>query len=214
MLSFPRQVLFVVSLLATLSSLAEGARAAGLFGMIETASADFTPFPKWTELLKRFFIEKGHREGNCASKEFNACHYARWQKFMDTVRDSPKDQQMSEVNRFMNEAKYIVDPINWGVNDYWATPGQFFEKDGDCEDYAIAEYLTLRALGWPAEQMRVVILQDMNLKVAHAILAVRHEGRNMVLDDQIAMVIEDHRIVHYRPIYSLNEEGWWRHRAP
>ena len=42
----------------------------------------------------------------------------------------------------MNRSPYIVDPINWGVKDYWESPGQFFSRKGDCEDYAIAKYLT------------------------------------------------------------------------
>ncbi|MBM3489300.1 MAG: hypothetical protein FJX68_02450 [Alphaproteobacteria bacterium] len=37
-----------------------------------------------------------------------------------------------------------------GVEDYWATLAEFFDKHGDREDYAIAKYLTLKAAGVPA----------------------------------------------------------------
>ena len=48
----------------------------------------------------------------------------------------------------------------WGVMDYWETPAEFFQKSGDCEDFAIAKYFALRDLGFPASQMRIVVLKD------------------------------------------------------
>ena len=112
----------------------------------------------------------------------------------------------------MNRSPYIIDPINYGVPDYWATPVQFFVKDGDCEDYAITKYLSLRSLGWPAEKMRIVVLQDMNLNIAHAVLVVQLNGKGYVLDNQISQLVTDDQILHYRPIYSINENAWWLHR--
>ncbi|KAF0137868.1 MAG: hypothetical protein FD153_1595 [Rhodospirillaceae bacterium] len=38
---------------------------------------------------------------------------------------------MAEVNWFINAARYIVDPINWCINNYLEIPGQFFDKDFD-----------------------------------------------------------------------------------
>ena len=112
----------------------------------------------------------------------------------------------------MNKHPYITDPVNWGVDDYWASIGQFFAKDGDCEDYAIAKFYTLRELGWDNDQMRIVVLQDLNLRVAHAILVVQAGERTLVLDNQINQVVEAAAIRHYRPIFSLNETHWWLHR--
>jgi predicted transglutaminase-like cysteine proteinase len=89
---------------------------------------------------------------------------------------------------------------------------QFFTKDGDCEDYAIAKYLTLRALGWKADTLRIVVLQDMNLRIAHAILSVYYKGKILLLDNQIAQVVDSRNVRHYQPIYSVNENGWWRLR--
>ncbi len=183
---------------------------AELFGKQETPYADLRPFPKWTGVLERYFKELGQREGNCASPEFNRCHYKEWMAFIETVRALPRDRQLEQVNTFFNRRRYIVDPINWGVADYWETPGQFFAKNGDCEDYAIAKYMTLRDLGWEIGDMRVVVLQDMNLNLVHAVLAVSFGGRTLILDNQLTVMVEHKRIKHYRPIYAVNEDGWWR----
>ena len=61
--------------------------------------------------------------------------------------------------------------------------------------------------------MRLVILQDENLNVAHAILAVRLDDQNFILDNQVDAVLPDTQILHYRPVYSINESAWWLHRV-
>ncbi len=119
---------------------------------------------------------------------------------------------LSEVNAFMNRSTYIIDPVNWGVPDYWATPTEFFMKDGDCEDYAISKYITLKRMGVPKNSMRLVIVQDENLRIAHAVLSVKMGDKLMILDNQVDAVMEQKRIHHYRPVYSINEQAWWLHR--
>ena len=119
---------------------------------------------------------------------------------------------MRKVNSYLNQAHYILDIVNWGVEDYWASPYQFARKDGDCEDYAIAKFMSLRLLGFSNDQMRIVVLRDLNLKVAHAILVVDLNGTKYVLDNQIHDVVPASIIHHYQPIYSVNETHWWLFR--
>lgn len=182
------------------------------FGTLEVKRDDLAPFPKWTTALKRYFEERGRQPGSCQDPRFNQCHWQEWQKLLGDLAGQPKQAQLDAVNRFMNQYKYITDPINWGVDDYWESPAQFLSRFGDCEDYAIAKFLSLRALGWPNEVLRVVVLQDLNLKIPHAILIVNVDGRQLVLDNQIPQVVEAATIRHYRPIYSVNETSWWLHR--
>ena len=183
-----------------------------LFGTAATRYEGLTPFPKWTGALERYFARRGNLPGDCNESRFNQCHFQRWQDLKAELAGQSPDTQLRRINDFMNRYRYILDPINWGVKDYWASPDQFFAKFGDCEDYAIAKYFSLRALGWPAEMLRIVVLQDLNLNIAHAVLVVEHDGKSLVLDNQIAIVVEQSRIHHYRPIYSVNETGWWRHK--
>ncbi|MFC3230905.1 transglutaminase-like cysteine peptidase [Marinibaculum pumilum] len=170
------------------------------------------PFPKWTSALERYFKERGRTDGSCTDKTFNRCHWEEWQKMLADLKGKKDLKQLRAVNAFFNDRPYITDPINWGIEDYWAAPGQFLTKDGDCEDYAIAKYLSLRALGWPPEDLRLVVLQDLNLRIPHAILIVRFAGRYLILDNQIKQVVDQSAIRHYKPIYSLNESAWWLHR--
>lgn len=111
----------------------------------------------------------------------------------------------------MNSAPYIEDINNCGQTDYWATPGQFFDRSGDCEGFAISKFLTLRELGFANEQMRIAVLQDTNLNLVHAVLLVYNNDVAYLLDNQIDQVVRADTVKHYRPDYSLNETRWWRH---
>jgi len=111
----------------------------------------------------------------------------------------------------------VTDSSNWGRKDYWATPGEFLTRFGDCEDYAIVKYLSLRALGIPDKNLRVVAVKDLNLKTGHAVLMVifkdkkTKKNRYLVLDNQIKQVVDSRKIRHYQPVFSINRTSWWRH---
>lgn len=176
-----------------------------LFGTREIASSNLKLFPKWRGVMERFVEEKG----GCASP---LCDQEYWKRLLDSLAGVDRRTQIDTINREMNEKLYIIDPINWGVPDYWATPFQFGRKNGDCEDYAIAKFMALRALGFENPEMRIVVLNDLNLGIAHAILVVYVDGRALVLDNQIKSVVPADSIRHYQPVYSVNEDGWWLHR--
>lgn len=197
---------------AATASLAAPAARPSIFNSTEVPNGNLKPFPKWTTMLQREIDERGKVDGSCQATRFNKCHYKEWQTFVAGLAGRPLQQQLDDVNRFMNRVRYIIDPKNWGMKDYWATPQQFFSKDGDCEDYAIAKFLTLKRAGVDASRMRIVILQDLNLRVAHAVLAVFTDAGVKILDNQIRQVVDERKIRHYRPIFSINETGWWLHR--
>ncbi len=184
-----------------------------LFGTAETRVDNHRPFPKWTGMLDRYFADAGAKPGFCTSRFFNNCHAKRWAELVDKLKGRDLTSQLNGVNSFMNQARYTVDSINWGVHDYWATPGQFLAKFGDCEDYAIAKFLTLKRLGVDTRKMRIVVLQDLNLRIPHAVLAVYTEGGITILDNQVNNTIQASAIRHYHPIFSINEEAWWLHRT-
>lgn len=210
------RVFLVLGLLALSSTATPASHASEnlrLFGTHEVRSANLKPFPKWTGMLERYFDQVELPEGSCSAMTFNKCHLERWQAFLGGLGELTVHQQLEAINGFMNEAPYIADIRNWGVDDYWATPGQFFVRFGDCEDYAISKYMSLRSLGVPVEHMRIAVVQDLNLGVAHAVLVVYVDGEGYVLDNQIEQVIAQSKVHHYRPYYTINENAWWLHKS-
>lgn len=206
-------LLLLTALLLVGGEVQAAAPKAGLFGSRETPHKDLKPFPKWTGVLDKYFAAQ-KKEADCKKGAFQKCSWADWGKMLTQAEKQDPMTQLTTVNQFMNKHKYVVDPINWGVKDYWAVPDEFRKKFGDCEDYSIAKYMSLRALGWNPKDMRVVVLKDMNLKAMHAVLAVRYKNKDYILDNQISIVVDHKRIKHYRPIFSVSEESWWRHKMP
>lgn len=184
----------------------------GIFSTRTTQSSNIAMFPKWGGALSRYFSERQLADAPCTSTLFNQCHLKEWKEFLASQKGKSKLSQVRAVNAYMNRQRYFTDPRNYGVKDYWATPAQFFKRNGDCEDYAIAKFMSLRALGFTNKDMRIVVLQDMNLRVGHAILVVHLDGQALVLDNQVRSVVPAETIRHYRPIYSINEHNWWLHR--
>ncbi|HEY7687657.1 MAG TPA: transglutaminase-like cysteine peptidase [Dongiaceae bacterium] len=202
--------LAILALLAAAAGHAAQAASAGaadsIFGTKELHSNNLNMFPKWRDTLQRFQAEMK----NCGG---SACKTDEWLGFLDKIRNLPPEEQIRAVNREMNDKPYVTDPVNWHMADYWATPLQFLRKDGDCEDYAISKYMALKALGFPTDELRIVVLQDTNLNIPHAILVVYFGGRALVLDNQVSGIVPAESIHHYQPYYSINEDGWWLHRS-
>lgn len=184
-----------------------------IFGTKEIKAHSLKKFKKWNGAISRYSKEKPNELKKCQPTTTNPCHTARWRIFLKQIAKLPKKDQLVQVNAYMNRWAYQVDPVLWNKKDYWATPLQFMYKTGDCEDYAISKYISLLHLGFSPDQMRVVVLQDLNLKIPHAILVVYVDGQPLVLDNQIKQVVHASRIRHYKPIYSINERNWWLHRS-
>lgn len=184
-----------------------------LFGTNEISSKNLQKFSKWTEALARYDKEKDGELDVCQPTPSEDCHIARWRIFLKQIASKPKGEQLGLVNEYLNKWLYVLDPVNYGKKDYWATPRQFMYRNGDCEDYAITKYLSLLHLGFKKEDMRIVVLRDLNLKIPHAVLVVYMNDVAYILDNQIGKVIEANRVQHYEPIFSINEQRWWLHRG-
>ncbi len=187
------------------------ARAQAVFGHTGIALNSFEQVGKWTDMRRRHGPERTTMRQPCQPTAEQTCQLADWWSFLQGLAGTNPRRQIDEINAIMNTVPYVEDIRNYLISDYWATPGQFFDQNGDCEDYAIAKFMSLRLLGFPNDQMRLVVLQDENLGIAHAVLVVYLNGEALMLDNQISQVVPTSAVRHYRPYYSLNEENVWSH---
>lgn len=164
-----------------------------LFGTKEVASTDISAFKKWTDVLKK--LDKVTFKSTT----------------IDGYRDLPLGAKVEAVNDYVNKITYIEDKDNYYKSDYWATPDEFFAKGGDCEDFAIAKYALLKSLGVEERRMRLAIVQDKVKNIPHAVLIVYTDDKVMILDNQIKQARDMVTVDRYKPIYSINATGWWRH---
>jgi predicted transglutaminase-like cysteine proteinase len=177
-----------------------------LFGSTEKKSGALKAFTKWTDMFNRFDAALNTSGGQKSMEGFKNA--------LESMRDQPLSRMATQVNELVNRTRYVPDSKNYGMNDYWSTPVEFFARGGDCEDFAIAKYTALRALGVPEERLRVAIVQDLQKNVPHAILIVYTDNGAMILDNQIKTAVNAERVSHYKPIFSINRDAWWLHTKP
>ena len=183
---------------------------ASLFGYQEIQKKNLSLFPQWLSVLERHILNVKD-SASCKETKFNQCHLIQWQAFLISIKHLPVNQQIKQVNKYANEKEYILDFENYGIADYWATPKEFLINNGDCEDYAIIKMLSMKWLGYDVNSMRVVVVQDTNLRIPHAVMAINRNNDILILDNQIEEVISHADIFHYVPVYSVNENNWWMH---
>jgi len=165
-----------------------------LFGTSETRSADISPFTKWTAITARLNSKSAPLPSSLSAE-----------------RGASQAEIVEAVNAYYNKVRYIEDKNNYGTSDYWQTPAEFTSRGGDCEDFAIAKYAALKALGFDENQLRLAIVQDTWKGIPHAILIVYTDDGVKFLDNQYKTVKNVEGFTRYRPIYSINKTGWWRH---
>jgi len=142
------------------------------------------------------------------------CMPQEWTGFIDSLKGMAAPDQLEAVNRWANARPYVEDMANWFIPDYWATPGEFLARGGDCEDFAAAKYFSLIRLGFAPQDMRIMVVSDTRENSFHAVLTVKLNGTSWVLDNFIPQVTAIENVPFYLPVYSLNEQGWWMHSTP
>lgn len=121
-------------------------------------------------------------------------------------------QTLKKINDFFNQVPYATDQQLWGVEDYWATPVEMLGiYGGDCEDYVIAKYLSLKELGIPIERLRMTYVKAIELGEAHMVLAyyARPDSDPLILDNLIGEIRPASTRTDLEPVYSFNDDDLW-----
>jgi predicted transglutaminase-like cysteine proteinase len=135
-----------------------------------------------------------------------------WQNLVDKNLNRSDKDKLRAVNRFFNRNHFLTDQEHWHKEDYWATPIEFLAtKGGDCEDFAIAKYITLRALEIPDKQLRITYVKSLTLNQAHMVLTyyATPKATPLVLDNLINQIKPATSRMDLKPIYSFNGNGLW-----
>jgi predicted transglutaminase-like cysteine proteinase len=182
----------------------------GVFHSLEFETNATTGIDSWRKFSSR--LAKEHASYRACDAGQPACPPAlrAWRaKLADWATLSPR-AKLIHVNRWANAAlRYTEDSSNYQSADHWATPSQSLQGRGDCEDYALLKYATLRELGFAEQNLRIVVVNDLHKRIGHAVLSVRTAGGVFILDNQDSRVLRHDSIARYAPIYSINANTRW-----
>lgn len=133
-------------------------------------------------------------------------------KFLDIVAAGKAKHgraRAGEINRALNLAiRPRSDLSLYGETDVWRAPLALIEIGaGDCEDYAIAKFVALRAAGFASSDLRLIIMRDTLRQEDHAVASVRLDGRWWLLDNRRMAMVEDVQLPHHQPLFVIDLNG-------
>ena len=140
-----------------------------------------------------------------------------WLNIIHVTNDISIENRLQQVNNYVNRKIIYTEDIDaWGESDYWATPLESLAKGrGDCEDYVIAKYFSLRNMNIPDTQLRLVYVKariggsNSTVQQAHMVLAYypSAEGEPLILDNLLNDIRPASRRTDLLPIFSFNSQG-------
>lgn len=139
-----------------------------------------------------------------------------WETLTLRLTNASIETQLLEVNGFFNSrARWTTDEDLYGQADYWATPLELLAvRAGDCEDYAIAKYLTLLSIGVAAESLRLVYVRatlQSGVTQPHMVLTwYRSPGAEpLILDNLNTEVLPAGQRSDLSPVFSFSASELW-----
>ena len=140
-----------------------------------------------------------------------------WLAMLDELRGADVDAQLRGVNDFVNRrVRWLEDPSVGEQEDYWATPLETLGRGaGDCEDFTIAKYVSLRELEVPEPQLRLIYVKARigrsDITQAHMVLGYYASpgAEPQVLDNLVTSISPASLRTDLDPLFSFNGSGLW-----
>jgi predicted transglutaminase-like cysteine proteinase len=140
----------------------------------------------------------------------------QWCQLVRTASNYPDRIKIEKVNDLINQAEFIYDAPQWGKGDYWATPYELLiANKGDCEDFTIAKYFTLRELGVADSKLRLTYVKSISLNQAHMVLSYYPVPGSvpLVLDNLNPEILPATSRDDLIPVFGFNGTGLWTAKA-
>jgi predicted transglutaminase-like cysteine proteinase len=135
-----------------------------------------------------------------------------WEDLIISDNSQGDLEKLEKVNQFFNQMEFVDDIDHWGEKDYWATPIEFLGTlGGDCEDFTIAKYFTLKAMGIEEEKLNLTYVKALTYNVHHMVLTYFSTpgSEPLVLDNLVPDINPASQRKDLLPIYSFNGSGLW-----
>lgn len=126
------------------------------------------------------------------------------------LKNTTEEEKIKQVNDFFNKMRWTDDMSLWGQRDYWATRMEFIGKDaGDCEDFVIAKYFTLKQLGISTKKLYFTYVKAVDYNQAHMVLSYYKKPKTvpLVLDNINKKILPATKRNDLVPVYSFNGDS-------
>ncbi|MDD2581582.1 MAG: transglutaminase-like cysteine peptidase [Desulfuromonadaceae bacterium] len=159
--------------------------------------------------LDRELLQKAEGKFGIAARN----RLTAWEDLIRQDRSRTDREKLEKANLFFNSRiRFASDMDVWGVQDYWATPIELLCKAaGDCEDFAIAKYFTLKAMGVDDAKLRITYVKAIQYNIHHMVLTYYStpEAEPLVLDNLVDSISPASKRTDLMPIFGFNGSGLW-----
>jgi predicted transglutaminase-like cysteine proteinase len=147
--------------------------------------------------------DDGAPELECAAKQAHLLE--------DQLKDKSPVEQIYGVYSFFNAIKWKEHGPGC-TEDCWATRLQFIARhQGDCGDHALAEYFTLKRLGFKERDLQLIVVQlpgfEDSFKGGHVVLRVAAADKYYILDNRRTDVTGLRGLEKYKVLAGLNADS-------
>lgn len=165
-------------------------------------------------LVFLFVLMAGNSWAGVDSYHYGEGWETGWLKLQEVQAGASVNDRIKNVNEYFNRIPRVSDREVWGRADYWASVTEFLQRaKGDCEDFAIAKYYTLRKLGIPDSDLRLAYGKLLNPGRGiepHMVLLYMPQGVDAVVLDNIDMRIQSLKKRNDLVIqYAFNSRWLW-----
>jgi predicted transglutaminase-like cysteine proteinase len=175
-----------------------------IFFIPSTMQAEYRP---WSE---KIFIETEKAYGQMAAKRLRYLHNMALEN-----QDLPVMEKLKLVNSTLNHLPWIADSVHWKKADYWASPIETLATfGGDCEDIAIAKWITLNHLGISGKYLRLAYAKIKKTGESHMVLvyienpdAAVEKQKGWVLDNYIDQIKRGKDRKDLLAVYTTDAKG-------
>jgi len=129
----------------------------------------------------------------------------------EKLQEKSPTEQVEAVYAYFNAIKYKEHAPECGI-DCWKSRLEFLaQREGDCGDHALAEYFTLKRLGFKERDLQLIVAQlpgfADSFKGGHVVLRVRAEDEYYILDNRRTALADLSGLRSYKVLAGMNADS-------
>jgi predicted transglutaminase-like cysteine proteinase len=141
----------------------------------------------------------------------DACTSVTALKFIAIAEQGRTHEGLARIGRINREVNLAIRALSTAAGappTKWTSPLETLAAGvGDCKQYAVLKYAALRDLGYPTDDLQLIILAIRSARRSHAVVAARHAGRWHILDNNTLHLLDSRSVDDYRPLFALDHRG-------
>src|SRR5262249_17006860 len=149
-------------------------------------------------------------------RNFRCAELRQWVTWAATLRDRPARERLAAINaRVQARIAYASDAVVWSRPNYWEDPREIVGKGAtDCEGLAVFKLFLPIPAATDRNDMAIVVGRIPSRGLYHAVLVVRVDGDDEVLDSRRRGVTNAAGLPDFAPLYAVSTVNAWSYPAP